>query len=290
MTRDRLLRACMAATVVLVVLGIAGCKGLPAQTQLHPTVFTPALLSAGELKAGIDLSTPPFGGTDSGRQAGLDLDVAAALAARLGLKLVVVDVKPQDAASALASRTVDVVMSVPYTADALSTSALAGSYAVDGPAFFSAAPASASGVPTLSLDTITGMKVGAQRGSPAYWTLASELGSDTVTAYATLREALNALAKGEVQAVGGDAFVGAYLSRDIPAVRYAGQLEPATPIGVAVAPQNTVLEDAVRSALDGLAGDGVIDAVRTKWVGPLPQLQSQSGSDTTSSLVATATP
>lgn len=282
--------AAWAVVAVLLALSLSACRGMPAQSQLKPTVFPPSIAEKGVLRAGVDLSAPPFGGTDGGRQAGLDIDVASALASKLGLALKVVDVKPADAASALASGTVDVVLSVPYTADALSQVAIAGSYATEGPAFFSAIEASTSTVPTYSLDTLNAEKIGAQRGSPAYWALVSQVGSDTVTAYTTLRDAMSALDKGEVQVVGGDAYVGAYIARDMPSVRYAGQIASGTPIGVAVSTQNTTLEDAVRKALDGLAGDGVLSAVRTKWVGSLPILASQGAADASASPSATALP
>lgn len=213
--------AAWAVVAVLLALSLSACRGMPAQSQLKPTVFPPSIAEKGVLRAGVDLSAPPFGGTDGGRQAGLDIDVASALASKLGLALKVVDVKPADAASALASGTVDVVLSVPYT---------------------------------------------------------------------TLRDAMSALDKGEVQVVGGDAYVGAYIARDMPSVRYAGQIASGTPIGVAVSTQNTTLEDAVRKALDGLAGDGVLSAVRTKWVGSLPNLASQGAADASASPSATALP
>ena len=284
-------RAALAVALLLSALAmLTGCRGLPSEGRLHPTVFPPAIQHKGTLKAGIDMSTPPFGGSDQGRKAGIDLDVAEALATRLGLTLSVVDVKPSDAATALATGKVDVVMSVPYTADALTYSAIAGSYMIDGPAFFVAAEPSASVAPTLTLDTLDAEKVGVQQGSPAYWALTSEFSTQTVTVFPTLRQAFEALQQGQVQAVAGDAFVGAYIGRDMPSVRYAGQVEPATPLGVAVAPSNTTLEDAVRSALDGLAGDGVLDAVRTKWVGSLPGLQARATTDTSASAPPTVSP
>ncbi|MDH4140496.1 MAG: hypothetical protein OEV43_07985, partial [Coriobacteriia bacterium] len=56
----------------------------------------------------------------------------------------------------------------------------------------------------------------------------------------------------------------------------AGQVEPATPVGVAVKQDATELEDAVRSALDELAAGGVMETIRTKWVGDLPALETAS--------------
>ncbi len=49
---------------------------------------------------------------------------------------------------------------------------------------------------------------------------------------------MDALQKGDVPVVAGDALVGAYIARDYPNVHLAGQMESATLLGVAVAPEN----------------------------------------------------
>ena len=153
-----------------------------------------------------------------------------------------------------------------------------GTYLSDGPAFFIATERrrrAGDHVDRHASDAPA--KVGAQQGSEAYWKLVGELGADGVTAYPTLREAHSTrLTTGEVPVVAGDALVGAYIARDCPNVHFAGQIEPARLLGVAVCPDNAKLADAVRTTLDGLAADGVLDAIRGKWVGALPKLKLPS--------------
>jgi polar amino acid transport system substrate-binding protein len=96
-------------------------------------------------------------------------------------------------------------------------------------------------------------------------------------AYPTLREVFEALRDGEVDAVACDAVVGAYLARDFPGVVFVEQYGPAAPVGVLVATDAQDLEVKVREALDSLAADGVLDAIRTKWVGGLPELKATLG-------------
>jgi polar amino acid transport system substrate-binding protein len=265
---------------VAVVLMSAGCIAQQQTAAPQPKVTPPAIKEAGTLRAGVDLAYPPFGGTDNGQQAGLDLDVAAALAEKLGLKLVVVPVTASSAATELANGSVDVVMSVPFSAEALSNVSLAGSYASDAPGFFIATEGTAAVEPTMTMATLPPppAMVGAQKGSEAYWKLLYELGPEAVQPYASLREAIEALAKGDVPVVAGDALVGAYIARDFPTVHFAGQMAPATLLGVAVAPENAKLGDAKREALDGLAVDGVLDAIRGKWVGSLAKLKVAASS------------
>lgn len=254
------------------LFALSGCSGA-SESKLEPTVTPPAIKKAGVLRVGADLSFPPFAGVDDGKQTGLDLDVAGALAGKLGLELVVVDVEPSKAATALADGTVDVVFSIPFSEAGLNNASLAGSYLTNGPAFFIATESTASVDASLTLDTLGSQKVGAQEGSSAYWTLASELGTGTLKPYATLRDAITAADEGDVQIVAGDAIVAAYIIRDFPNIHFAGQLVPAVPLGVAVAADNTALGNKVRDALDGLAADGVLDAIRNKWVGALPELK-----------------
>jgi arginine/lysine/histidine transporter system substrate-binding protein len=279
----------IAAAVVLLALlfALVGCNSAPTQ-KVEPKVGPPAVSESGKLKVGVDLTYPPFGGTDGDKQAGIDVDVASALASKLGVEAVIVDVKPSDAATALADGKVDAVLSVPYSEDSLARVTLAGSYLSDGPAFFIATDSTASVVPSLTLDTITVAKVGAQEGSPAFWKLQSEFGSDSVVGFPTLREALNALREEKVKVTGGDAAVSAYIVRDMPTVHFAGQIEPAVPLGVAVKLDNTQLGDAIRGALDQLSADGVLDTIRAKWLGALPKLELPESTDASAGVEASA--
>lgn len=271
MLMRRYQRIAGAALVALALVGVAGCQRDEPQ-PLDPLVAPPAVSTAGVLKAGVDLKTPPFGGAEKGQQAGLDVDVAAALAEKLGLSVKYVDVSPSDAATALADGKVDVVLSVPLSATSLSAMSLAGSYVTDGPALFVATESTASIEPSLTLDSALPAKIAAQEGSESYWILSDEFGSEAIVTFPTLREAFDALTSGEVEMVAGDALVGAYMTRDTPTIQIAGQLAPASPLAVAVAAENTTLGEAVRVALDDLAAGGVFDTLRAKWVGQAPVL------------------
>ena len=277
------------AALVTATILMSGC-GSKAQSGLSPKISPPAIKVAGTLRAGIDMTHPPFGGVDHGKQAGLDLDTAAALAQKLGLKLEVVSVMPSEAATALAQGKVDAVFSVPFSDGSLTSVSLAGSYVSDAPAFFIATDSTASVSPSMTLDTLSATRVAVQQGSAAYWKLLSELGSGSVKPYSTLRSAMDALNKGKVSVVGGDALVGGYIARDFPRVHFAGQLDSAVPIGVAVAPENSKLGDSIRQALDSLAADGVFDAIRQKWVGDLPKLRSPTSTESSVSTSPSVNP
>ena len=258
------------ALCALVLLGGCGNPAAP-PTALKPQIAPPVIHEAGVLRAGVDLSYPPFGGVQDSRQAGLDIDVASAIAGRLGLKVQIVDVKASELASALADDRIEIGLAAPFSADLLSRASIAGTYLSDGPALFSTTT-SLSVTPTSAAGALDGVKIGAQQDSEAYWLVAADRGTGGVAAFPTLREALAALVRGDVKAVGGDALVGAYIARDYPSIHYAGALTTARPLGVAVSADNTRLSDEIRTTLDSLAADGVLDTIRATWVGGLPKL------------------
>lgn len=258
--------------VIALAVSVAGCKKKAEEPVLKPKVAPPVVGTAGVLKAGVDLGYAPFAGTDKGIEAGIDVDVAAAIAERLGLKLELVDIKPNEMAAALNEGTVDVMLgAVPITDAVVADVANAGSYLVDGPAIFSV---TATGSPdaTITAGDLAGKRIGVQNESAAYWDLEDAYGAGYAKTYSTLKEAFDALAAGQLDVVVGDAAVGAYIARDFDGVRLAGQYGAAEPLGIAVKKDATELEAAVRDALDGLAADGTLDTIRRKWLGDIPPL------------------
>lgn len=282
-----LFRISFAVMLVIALAAGTACAPKAQETKLTPTITPPAIKTAGTLVAGVDLEHPPYAGKDDGQEAGLDVDVAAAVAAKLGLTLKTVQVAPSEAATALADGTCDIVLSLPLDESSVLGATLAGTYASSGPTFFvmpespaGSAEASASGesssapVADLTVSSVARMKVGAQQASASFWLLDYQLGEGAVRSYPTLRDAFKALAAGEVDVVAADALTGAYIARDFPGAVFAGQATQATLLGVGVSPENTELATAVREALDTLAADGVLDQIRATWVGDLPELDT----------------
>ncbi len=268
------LRSCRLAAVVVccaLLFGVAGCKKAPEPT-LDPKVAPPVIAEEGTLRAGVDLAYPPFAGVDGDRQAGIDIDVAAALADKLGLKVTFVDVSPSQAATALADGTVDIMLSVPLTSADLTRIIPAGTYLADGPAAFISVEGTGSVEPTMTIGSLPTSQIAAQTESEAFWLVNSEYGAEAMNPFESLRAAFTSVESGESRVAVGSAVIGAYIARDFERICFAGQLAPATPLTVAVAAENTELADAVRLALDELAADGVLDSVRRKWVENLPAL------------------
>ncbi len=262
------------ALVALLALAVAGC-GLAEEPEpeITPALEPPVIGEEGVLRVGVDLDHPPFGGVDKGREAGIDVDIASAIAKELGLEVELVEVEYGGGAAALDAGVVDIVMSATLTEETVVQMSFAGFYAASGPALFSSAET------TVSPDSLGGLSIAVQEGSEAYWKLAYDLGEDRLTITETLREAFELLQVDEIDVVAGDAFVGAYMVRDFDAIAFSAQLAPATSLGVAVAPDATELSAAIRETLDALAAGGVLETIRAKWVGDLPALEGATDED-----------
>lgn len=261
----------LAMTVALALS--AGCSSEPEEPVLEPKVAPPVIGEAGVLRVGVDVDYPPFAGEDQGTEAGIDVDIAAAIAGRLGLKLELVPVKPDTVAAAINDGRVDIALGATAITDAvLADISTAGSYLINGPALFSVVE---SGTPAPELDIVAlrGLRVAAQSESPAYWVVEAEYGADYVQAFDTLREALDALAAGEADVVAGDAAVGSYIARDFDDIRIVGQIGSAAPLGVTVRKDAVELEAEVRGVLDALSSEGVLDTITRKWLGEFPVLE-----------------
>ncbi len=259
----------LVALTFALMVAVVGCA--PAEEPgpaLEPKVAPPVIAEEGVLRVGVDLGYPPYAGTDKGREAGIDIDVASALATELGLELELVSIEASAAAEALSSGDVDIFMSVPFTESAVLEVSFAGWYTASGPAVFSSVE------DTLTAEPAPGQTTAVQQGSEAYWALSFEYGEAALVVTDSLRDAFEALDRGEVSVVVGDALTGAYLLRDFEGLGFAGQYGPATPIGIAVATDADTLGTAVSEALDALAAAGVLDTIRAKWVDDLPVLET----------------
>jgi hypothetical protein len=59
----------------------------------------------------------------------------------------------------------------------------------------------------------------------------------------------------------------------MPALKYLGQIGSAYPVGVGVSAAKPKMESVVRTILDRLAAQGVLETLRRKWAGDLPPLK-----------------
>jgi len=269
-------RARAAATVALSFLlalslvALGGCLG-PIGTKvikLTPTVSTPAIGVEGTLRVGVDSAKVPYAGLDKeGNIVGIDVDVAAAIAQELGLKLQLVDTAGSSAESLLAEGTVDMVMDIEQTGGSIIRGLQIGPYIESGPALF--AIVINNKLPELELVTLAGSNIAAQKDSMSSWSVEEIIGVGTSDPRDNLEDAFRALERGDVDFAAADAVVGSYLALEYSNIACVKML--GNPIGVyiAVAADNTVLAEALTKALNTIRDGGVLKLILSKWLRPV---------------------
>ena len=258
--------ACCAAAVccAAMLLLATGCQQQQESytpPEATPSVSKPVIAQEGVLRVGVNANNAPLAGqpSSSTKIVGIDVDMAAALADQLGLKLEVVDVST-DAAGALTSGKVDVVMGVNksdspsfWTSD---------TYLPTAVALF--AQSSNSTVPANAEST----KIAAQVSSNSAWAVTNEFDNSTITTTEDLKSAFSALESGKVQYVAADAVVGSYVSNNAGMdVHMVALMQQASGYCVGVLDGNTQLKQAVSNALSAMNSNGVSSIIQKKWLG-----------------------
>lgn len=271
---------CMAALLAF----LTGCSSQQASytpPEATPSVASPTIGKDGTLRVGVNTGNTPLAGqpASSSKIVGIDVDVAAALADELGLKLEVVNVGT-DAATALTEGKVDIVMGIDKS-DSTTSFWTSDAYLPTAVALFSTP--SNSTVPTNASKP----SVAAQVSSKSAWAVTNEFDDGTITTTEDLKSAFASLASGGVQYVAADAVIGTYAAHTAgDDVHIVALMQQPGGYAVGVSDSNAALKQAVSGALSTLAGNGVISVVETKWLGTALDL---SGTPLTEGASSTST-
>lgn len=232
--------------------------------EVAQTVDDALLVQPGTLTVAVDTADAPQAmvGAD-GSIEGYAVDVAADVAARLGLKLEIVSaVSPADV---LSSGEADVFVGALATDESAEVTVF-GDYLETAIAIFGK-PAEGA---TVTASDIAAATVAVQDGSASQEALARANIVSSQQTFSNVNECFEALGAGEVQYVACDAASGAYLARAYPGTSFVGAIGATSAYGFAMNAQSTELTQAVSQALDAITTDGSLDAVHASWYGSLP--------------------
>ena len=273
----------LALTVLMVMSMFAGCgssnaaKTTTAATEAPATTAeataaetTAAATAASELKtveAGkLIMSTnaafPPYEMVaDDGSFEGIDVEVAGAIAGKLGLELVVDDMDFDAALLAVQQNKSDIVMAgVTVTEDRQLIMNFSDSYATGVQVVIVKEGSD------VTLDNLGEKMIGTQRGTTGYIYTTDDYGDDHVTAYDNGASAVQALLNGQVDCVvidsaPAEAFVAANAGLTILDTEYVTEN-----YAIGVNKDNTALLDAINQALAELTADGTIQSIVDKYI------------------------
>ena len=273
----------LALTVLMVMSMFAGCgssnaaKTTTAATEAPATTAeataaetTAAATAASELKtveAGkLIMSTnaafPPYEMVaDDGSFEGIDVEVAGAIAGKLGLELVVDDMDFDAALLAVQQNKSDIVMAgVTVTEDRQLIMNFSDSYATGVQVVIVKEGSD------VTLDNLGEKMIGTQRGTTGYIYTSGDYGDDHVTAYDNGASAVQALINGQVDCVvidsaPAEAFVAANAGLTILDTEYVTEN-----YAIGVNKDNTALLDAINQVLAELIADGTVQSIVDKYI------------------------
>ena len=220
-------------------------------------------VTAGKLTMSTNAAFPPYEMTaDDGSFEGIDIDVAAAIADKLGLELQVDDMDFDAALLAAQNGKSDMVMAgVTVTDERQKVMDFSDTYAEGIQSVI--VPEDSD---IASADDLAGKTIGTQRGTTGYIYCTDDFGEDSVVAYDNGLTAVQALNNGQVDAVVIDnapakEFVAANTGLKILDTAYAQE-----DYAIGVAKGNTALLDAINGALEELQADGTLQSIVDKYI------------------------
>lgn len=254
-----------ATTAAAVTTAPAAETEAPAAETEAPAAETEATLTtveAGKLIMSTNASFPPYEmTTDDGGFEGIDVEIAGAIAEKLGLELVVDDMDFDAALLAVQQGKSDIVMAgVSVTDERLLVMNFSDNYATG---IQSVIVKEGSEV---NMDNLGEHMIGCQRGTTGYIYASGDYGDDHVTAYDNGASAVQALMNGQVDCV---------IIDNAPATEYVAANAGLTLLDGAWAEEsyaigmnkdNTALLDAVNQALAELTADGTVQAIIDKYI------------------------
>ena len=259
---------------LVMVLSLAACgSSAPAATEA-PKAEAPAAsdaafttIEAGKLIMSTNAAFPPYEMVaDDGSLEGIDVEVAAAIAEKLGLELVIDDMDFDAALLAVQQGKSDIVMAgVTVTEDRKMVMNFSDSYATGVQVVIVKEGSD------VTMDNLGEKMIGCQRGTTGYIYASDSpenggYGEGHVTAYENGASAVQALINGQVDCVIIDSapaaeFVAANAGLTILDTEYTSE-----DYAIGMSKDNTALLEAVNAALADLTADGTLQTIVDKYI------------------------
>lgn len=259
------LAACGGSASSAAASSAAASEAASSEAAASETTETAALttVNAGKLTMSTNAAFPPYEmTTDAGELEGIDVEIAGAIADKLGLELQIDDMDFDAALLAAQQGKSDMVMAgVTVNEERKQVMDFSDTYASGVQVVIVK-----EGSDIATVDDLAGHMIGTQRGTTGYIYCSDDFGEDSVTAYDNGLTAVQALNNGQVDCVVVDSapakeFVAANEGLVILDTEYAVE-----DYAIGMAKGNTALVEAVNGALAELKADGTIDAILAKYI------------------------
>lgn len=264
------MKKAIAAVVSLLLLGVPAGRVLAGNTLDD-------VRKKGVLVAGVKSASPPFGFVDrnTGALAGYDVDFVKAIAARLGVKAVFTPVSAANRIPELHDGGIDIIAAtMTKTPDRCRLCDFSEAYFVSSQKVLAK-----KGAVTGSAD-LGGKKIGTARGSAWESNLRTKVPRASIVAFDNAADAVEALRKGEINAVSADERILAAVLRELPQGKF--EVAPPTiaeePYVMAVRKGDKELLRAVNETIREMVQSGNAQKISDKWFPGDPDSLPATGS------------
>ena len=220
-------------------------------------------VEAGKLIMATNATFPPYEmTTDAGDFEGIDVEIAGAIAEKLGLELQIDDMDFDAALLSVQQGKADIVMAgVSVTEDRLLVMDFSDSYATGIQSII--VPEDSD---LASADDLAGHMIGCQRGTTGYIYCSDDFGDESVTAYDNGLTAVQALVNGQVDCVVIDNAPAQEFVAANPGLKILDTSYVEEEYAIGMGKGNTAMLEAVNGALADLKEDGTIQAIVDKYI------------------------
>lgn len=217
--------------------------------------------AGGTLVMGTNAEFPPYEFYEGQEVVGIDAEMAAAVAEKLGMELKIEDMAFDSLIPALSSGKIDIVAAgMTVTEDRLEFVNFSDTYATGIQAII--VP---EGSEIASADDLAGKTIGVQQGTTGD-IFATDIEGATIERYAKGMEAVQSLSQGKIDAVIIDNEPANVFVSEVEGLQILDEAFAVEDYAVAVAKDNEELLDQVNAALAELKEDGTLQAIVDKYI------------------------
>ena len=232
-------------------------EAAPAEDAAEVTTVTDGILTMGT-----NATFPPYEYYDGDEIVGIDAEIAAKLAEKLGMELEIVDMDFSSIITAVQSGKIDVgVAGMTVTEERLQNVDFTTSYATGVQVVIVKEDSDIA-----TVDDLDGKLIGVQEGTTGHIYCSDDYGEENVIAYNNGATAVQALQQGKVDCVVIDkqpalSFVEANEGLKILDTEYVVE-----DYAIAVSKDNTALKDALNAALEEMIADGTVQEILDQYI------------------------
>ena len=205
---------------------------------------------------------PPYEYHDNNTIVGIDADICAAIAEKMGLELEIEDIAFDSIIPEISSGKADIgAAGRTVTEDRKQNVDFSETYAKASQVIIVTENSEVKG-----FDDLKGKKVGVQTGTTGDIYVTGDLGDECVERYAKGMEAVQALSQTKIDAVVIDGEPAKKYISEVPGLKILDESYTDEEYAIAIRKGNTELLDAVNKAIGELKADGTLDAIVAKYI------------------------